>query len=303
MENKRKPPLKRWAAAMLGVAVVYLLLDLPIRATHAYSFPPSVGIKSFLPFSCGLFFGPAGAAGAALGAAASGLLTGAGAAECLSECLSALLVGIGIWFCWFAVYRDGHVRFERFREVGIYTLLVLAFSALAGGLTAALGGGSFLPVAGGFFVMGLLVGLLVNILLGGIFCVSPLLPSFCTPREGIPICLDPDAPHFDEVNEAIEAEAMTRGIPMKRVFEIENCLEELYLRMQKNLPEAVVRGRVDMGSTISMQIRVDGEKYDPFRSEDHEDEMDQMGLKLLRHRALRASYSYDEGQNRIHIVV
>ena len=90
---------------------------------------------------------------------------------------------------------------------------------------------------------------------------------------------------------------------MKRVFEIENCLEELYIRIRKKLPEASICGRVELGSTISMRLWVDGAKYNPFLREADEDEVDLLSLKLLRHRALRASWSYTGGQNLIRVVV
>ena len=48
---------------------------------------------------------------------------------------------------------------------------------------------------------------------------------------------------------------------------------------------------------------MDGTKYNPFLKEADEDEIDLLSLKLLRHRALRASWSYTGGQNLIRVVV
>ena len=289
---------------LLFAALVYLLLDYPIRATGAFGFPAGVGIKNFLPFTGGIFLGPAGAAGCALGAAASGALAGTPKMEILAECLCALAAGLGSWLGWFSLHRDGNVRLERARDVGIFLALAALLSAACGGITAALLGGSlFLPTAGGYLSLGILTGLLACILMGGIFCVRPPLPPFCAFTEDIPVLLSPDSPDFDAVNEAIEERARALSIPLKRVFEVENCLEELYLRLQKKLPGAEVRGGIEMGATISMRICAEGKKADPFLREEGDDESDLAALKLLRHRALRASYAYGGGENRIHIVV
>ena len=304
MARNKKGGLQYGAQILAGAAIMYFLLDFPIRFTQAYDFPVCIGIKSYLPFTLGLFFGLPGILGGVLGAAGTGLLAGVPAGECLTECLCVLAAGLGSWLCWYAFHRDGHVRFEHWREIAIYAAMTAGLSLLCGGIAALiLGAGNLLPVAAGYLVTGLLVGLLVNILLGGIFCVAPALPWFCTEREGIQILLTSENPAFGQVNEAIEAEAMAKKMPLKRVFEIENCLEELYIRIINKLPEAEIRGKVEMGSTISMSIRVDGVKFNPFRTEADEDETALAGLKLLRHRALRASYTYAEGQNQIHIVV
>ena len=304
MENDNRHPWRRRAGTVLLACAVYFLLDFPIRFTGAYQFPDCAGIKSFLPFTFGLFFGPSAVAGAALGAACTGLVCGTAAAEILAECLCVLLAGMGSWLCWFGIHRNGKTRLESFREVGIYAAMVLGLSALCGGLCGFLAGRELiLPAAGILGVTGLLVGLPVNILLGGIFCVTPVLPRFCREEGIISFELTPGDPGPGAVNEAIEEDALQKKIPMKRVFEIENCLEELYIRIRKRLPDAGISGKVELGSTISMRIWVDGVKYNPFIKEADEDEMDLVSLKLVRHRALRASWSYTDGQNLIRVVV
>ena len=304
MESHKKRKLHSSLRVLLFACLVYFLLDFPIRFTEAYQFPDCVGIKSFLPFTLGLFFGPMAAVGATLGAVCTSIVCHTTFVECLAEVLCVLLAGIGSWLGWYGIYRNGHIRFERFREVGIYAAVVLCLSLLCGGISGfLLGSGMILPTIGILAVTGLLVGLPINILLGGIFCVTPVLPWFCKAEGGISFRLAHCDPGPGAVNEAIEAEALEKKIPMKRVFEIENCLEELYIRIRRKLPEAEICGKVELGSTISMRILVDGTKYNPFLQEADEDEMDLISLKLLRHRALRASWSYTDGQNIIHIVV
>ena len=284
--------------------VVYFVLDYPIRYTGAYDFPDGIGIKNFLPFTFGLFFGPCGILGCTVGSVLTGLAAGTPAVVSAAECLCTLIAGFGIHYGWFALNRDGCVRFERWRELGLYAAMTAALSLICGGLTAALlGGEMFLPTTCAYLLLGVLVSLNVNILLGGIFCVSPILPPYCKKTSGIGIVLTPQSPSLDAANEQIEDAAVPLKIPMKRVFEIESCLEELYIRIRTAMPAADVYGHIELGTTNSLQIRIPGEKYNPFRAREGEDEMDLISLKLLRHRALRASYSYASGENRIHIVV
>lgn len=284
--------------------VVYFLLDFPIRLTGAYGFPDGIGIKNFLPFSCGLFFGPAGVLGAAAGAVLTALAAGTPAVDCAAECLCVLAAGFGSHFLWFALNRDGRIRFERWRELGLYFAMVAVLSLICGALSAALTGGErFFPTVCAYLLSGVLVSLNVNILLGGIFCVEPILPPYSRKPAGIDFVLKPSEPSPDAANEQIEDAALPLKIPMKRVFEIESCLEELYIRIRSAMPAADVYGSIELGTTNSLRIRVPGEKYNPFRAGEGEDEMDLISLKLLRHRALRASYAYSSGENRIHIVV
>ena len=304
MEKRNHHPWRDSIRFFAAACAVYFLLDFPIRFTGAYQFPDCVGIKSFLPFTLGIYCGPSAVAGAALGAVLTGLVCGTEAAGCLTEVLCVLLAGAGSWLCWFGLHRGGHIRLERFRDVGIYAAIVLVLSALCGGIVEILLGRSrLLPVVGILAVTGLLVGLPVSILLGGIFCVTPVLPWFCREEGFISFELTSRDAGPGAVNEAIEEDALRRKIPMKRVFEIENCLEELYIRIRKKLPEASICGRVELGSTISMRLWVDGAKYNPFLREADEDEVDLLSLKLLRHRALRASWSFTGGQNLIRVVV
>lgn len=285
-------------------AVLYFVLDFPIRTTGAFAFPDCIGIKSFLPFSLGLFLGPAGAIGSAAGGLVTSLLVRTTPVACIAETVCVLLVGLGTWCLWFARERDGNVRLERAGDFTWYFVIVALLSLGASGVTAAIEGrDAFLPTLIGFAITGALVSSLANILIGGIFCLDPILPPWCRAHSDILVQLPPEAPSPDAVNEEIESVASEKKISRKRAFEIENCLEELYIRIRGNVPQADVHGRIDMGTTISMRLQYAGEKYDPFRAGASEDEVDLISLKLLRHRALRASYTYRGGENRIHIVV
>ena len=68
MARNKKGGLQYGAQILAGAAIMYFLLDFPIRFTQAYDFPVCIGIKSYLPFTLGLFFGLPGILGGVLGA-------------------------------------------------------------------------------------------------------------------------------------------------------------------------------------------------------------------------------------------
>ena len=316
-------PLGNRIRLMLLCAIIYVLLDLPLRLTGAYGFPPGIGIKSFLPFTLGLFFGPYGACACALGTLAAGLAADTPTNAVQAEMLCALISGLCLWLAWYAPFRwkndpvkgPGQVslRFEKPGEFVYYVLLTGVLSAVSGALTALFpGSASFLAIFAGNWLMGLLIGLPVNIILSGIFCIEPVTPAYCRRVPDLTFRLSGKAhgdsesgglQSLDEVNEAIEETARRKKIPMKRIFEIESCLEELYIRINRVQSEPVLEGTADFSAAISLRLRFVGLRYNPLRMDKNEDEMDVVSLKLIRHRALRASYSYSAGENLVHIVV
>ena len=301
--GSRKFLAKESAYAMAAAAVIYFLLDYPIRISGAYNFPTGIGIKSFLPFVFGLYLGPAGTIGAGIGAVFTSFVAKAPLIEWFSEVLCILIIGFGMWFLWFTMNRDGNVRLEKPKDYRNYILLVALLSAISGLAAASIEGlEQFFPTFIGYLVSGYLVSGLIVILLGGIFCLDPVMPSWCEKNSDVVFALTKDV-GLDTVNEQIEETALLKGIGMKRVFEIENCLEEVYLRLRKELPDSDILGRMEIGTTISLRIFAKGKNYDPLAAGKEEDEMDLAGLKLIRHRALRASHTYRNGENRVHVVV
>ena len=55
--------------------------------------------------------------------------------------------------------------------------------------------------------------------------------------------------------------------------------------------------------TFSIRLAYLGGKYNPLLIGKEEDEMDIASLKLIKHRALRASYKYKYEENIVHIVI
>ena len=52
-----------------------------------------------------------------------------------------------------------------------------------------------------------------------------------------------------------------------------------------------------------MRLDYAGIKYNPFRINKNEDILDIMSLKIIKHRALRASFVYSDKENKIHVVI
>ena len=282
----------------------YVFLDVPIRISGAFSFSAGVGMKNFLPVVFGMFFGPVGAAGGALGAFLAALFTGESWGEILSETLSVAALSLSSWAVWFALNREGNVRLEKWSKLGLFTAMVIGLSLIPAGITMLfLGAGLFVKTYLGYVLFGEFVGILVIILLGGIFCVEPILPPYAKSVPDASFTLIPGEDALNLANEALEEAAFRKKIPMKKVFETQSVIEELFIRIRKELPDSEVTGAVSFESTITMHIWFTGDKYNPLRLGKEEDEMDIVSLKLIRHRALRASFSHFGGTNSVHIVV
>lgn len=275
---------------LLRCALVYLLADLPVQLTGFLSFGSGVGIKNFLPATLGLLFGPYGALGGLLGCTAGALLLGSPAAEYIAEAGSILITAMGMWICWHIGSSSHRIHFKRPVHYAKYLLLLALFSA-AGACISLLTGikGAFLTLFCAQLAMGALIGIPVNILLNSMLCIEPVLPPWCAAPSPVCETIDADPQSFAALSDRLEEFAFEKRIGMKRLFEIQSCIEELYLR-------------IDFDDTLSARICYSGERYNPLRSSKEDDELDQMGLKLIKHRALRAAWSYRRGENRILIV-
>lgn len=184
-------------------------------------------------------------------------------------------------------------------------------AARAGALAAACGAlsGLFLPESAmaeifiAYTVTGLLTGVPVLILANGIFWVQAVLPAWCHVQADLQGVIDGEAGSAGRFNDKLEESALRRGISRKRLFEMQNAVEEVAVRVLAALPEARLTLRFDYDDTASFRFSYPGTRYDPLRLGKDEDELDPIGLRFIRHRALRASYAYAWGRNYVHIVV
>ena len=97
--------------------------------------------------------------------------------------------------------------------------------------------------------------------------------------------------------------ALQHGVKMKQVLEIQSCIEELSIRIRQVIEDAKISVSVQFGEAASARLHYEGRKYNPFRIEPSEDELDIMSLKIIKHRAIRASYRFIDGENMVHVVI
>ncbi|MBR1672366.1 MAG: DMT family transporter [Fretibacterium sp.] len=174
-----------------------------------------------------------------------------------------------------------------------YWLYTLPLAAFFGGAGCLLEGPQ---MAGLYGLLGFLAGILVTVLLEGVLCLIPL------PDDAV-FCLEAGGQSLEDANEILETTARKCFLPFKRVMEVQSCIEEISIRIFGVLPDTKINTRIRFGEAVSVWLSCSGRKYNPLRIEKGEDELDSAGLKIIRHRALRASFGYRNGENRIHVVV
>ena len=121
--------------------------------------------------------------------------------------------------------------------------------------------------------------------------------------DGLVAMLTNDAESLEHFNEQLEDYATSLNIGRKQLFALQNCLEELYIRICKAIPDVKITIHVTYDDTFSIQISYAQRPYNPLLIGKEEDEMDIASLKLIKHRALRASYKYKYAENLVHIVI
>lgn len=295
--------LRRAAVMALAGAALYMLADIPVQATHFLRFGSAVGIKNALPPVLGLLLGPAGTVGCAAGSIAGALVLGTLAPQMAGECLSVLVCGLGMWAGWFA--KGGcQVLLKKPAEYRKYALLLAAASAAAGAVWYAAAGSGALALGVAYAAMGLLVDVPILILAGSIFCIEPVLPPGRVYVHQVTGCVTAQAGSIGAFNDLLEEKLLlTKKVNMKRLFELQNVVEEVALRVLAAVPDAAVEISVDCHDTCPVCFRYRGARFDPLKMRRDEDEVDLMSLKLIRHRALRASHAYSHGENTVRVVV
>ena len=121
--------------------------------------------------------------------------------------------------------------------------------------------------------------------------------------DGLVAMLTSDAESLEQFNEQLEDYATALNIGRKQLFALQNCLEELYIRICKAIPDVRITIQVTYDDTFSIQLSYAQRPYNPLLIGKEEDEMDIASLKLIKHRALRASYKYKYAENLVHIVI
>ena len=171
----KNPDVPRKLRYLLLCAAAYLLSDLPIQLTGFLHFGSWIGIKCFLPVTLGLFFGPWGVAGGMMGCIAAAGILHTPLMEAALECACIVVLGTGMWLLWYPCSGSCKVGFKQVRHILIYAGLLLGLSLLCGWMSLPFLQGACWPTVAAYTALGLLVGLPVNIILGSLFSLEPVL--------------------------------------------------------------------------------------------------------------------------------
>ncbi len=302
MKKAELSRIRRHVLLMLACTAGYMLMDIPVQVTRFFQFGPAVGIKNFLPPVIGIILGPAGVLGCALGCVAGGLILSTPVKMLAAECLSILICGVTAWVGW---HRGNNgLSLKKPVDYLRYVILISVPAALSGVLWRLIAGPGGLSLAVACITTGLLIGIPVLILAGSIFCVEPVLPHGRKQEHHASGQIDHDPDSVGAFSDLLEEKLLLTGkVNMKRLFELQNVVEEVSLRVLSEYPDATVNVSVDCHDSCSVKFDYEGEKFSPLKMSRDGDEVDIMSIKLIRHRALRASHSFSGGVNRVHIVV
>lgn len=300
----KKIDFEKHVPLILGSAAGYFLLDLPVRMTGFLEFGVFIGIKNFLPATLGLLFGWYGTLGCLIGSLLASVLTVAALPELLFEETCILVIGLGMWLLWHAGVTSHSVHLKKKNDYLRYTVLTVFLSAICGVISLAfLPGGAFLTVFIAYLSMSLLVGIPVMILLTSIVCVLPVLPPWSHMTPDVSGCVHSGSGSLDCFNDLLEDYFLLHKINRKNLYGIQNCVEEVMIRILAEQPDATVIIRFYENDSFSLWFEYQGGHYNPFVAGKEEASEDRFGLQLIKHRALRASYKYRRGINQIHIVI
>lgn len=292
------------------VAIVYCLADYLVRLTGFLQFSSCVGLKSFMPATFGVLFGVYGVIGEIIGCTVSSLLFSRALNLLHYEYLIITIIGFGMWFTWHINSVTHKVHFRYIRNYTRFIILILLFSSISGMLSGQFTRAyMFLDIVIWNTILSVLIGIPVMIIYSGLMSLDPILPPLVENGKMIHIvddireALTKDPQSFASFNEKLEQLSERENVDMKRSFEMQGLVEEIYLRIIDMYPEAVIDVRANYDITFSVEFIYIGKRHNPFWNVRHEDEMSSAGLKLIKHRALLASYSYLYGENNVHVVI
>lgn len=291
-------------------AIVYFCFDYFIQITHflqCYSF---VGLKSFLPMTLSLNFGLYGILGELIAVCATHIILNTGNVFFIQEVVIIIVFGLGAWFIWHIQSRTHRIHFkylENFiRYILIAVFLSLVCAVISIGIVNTI---AFEEVLVWNISMDILVGIPVNVIYAGLMNLDPILPPIyingekIREKNDILYTIDYRTESFQALNEKIEEVLIRDKVDMKKMFVIQNLVEEMYLRIMKRFPNAIIDVKANSDVDFSIEFVYIDERYNPFVTRDDEEEVSAAGLKIIKHRALLAFYSYIYGENNVHVVI
>lgn len=298
--------LIKWFPVILSITVIYAGLDIIVQKMNFLGYGNLVGLKNFLPVTAGHLWGIWGAAGSCFGCILSSFIMKTPLSLVLSECFCNLFIGIGLWLIWHSAISNHYVGFNRKRHFFIFVTSLTALSLAAAFFVSVFSSGlNFLPVFISYTSMGLFVALPLIILFGSLLHVQTAIPSRYQFHPDLSGSITSDSQTLAGFNEQIEEIAGQKKISIKRIFEVQSCIEEICIRILNELPETSIDISIVFDNAISVRIKFNGRPYNPFHSKATDDALSLAGLKILQHRALRASVftSKKHQLTRIHVVI
>lgn len=302
--------IKERLSYVLMSAIIYFCFDYFVYRTsflQAYSF---VGLKSFLPTVIGLNFGPYGVIGELIAVTLKKYILKQTFEFYIMECIIVVVMGIGSWFLWHVQSYTQRIRFRYVHNYIRYIMMVVFLSLICASIGAKLINQiAFQEIFAWNVAMSILVGIPIEIIYGSLMNLDPVLPPVYIDGKRVEIkddirhALDSDPKSFADFNEKMEELLLKEKVDIKRTFEIQNVAEELYLRIIRKYPKTVIDVKVNYDTTFSVEYIYIEKRYNPFALYKGEDELDIAGLNIIKHRALLASYYYNYGLNKVHIVI
>ncbi len=295
--------LERAIGIILVSAFMYFIFDIPVRMTEFLNFLPFVGIKCLIAVICGYLFGVCGAVGCSMSAFVSNMIFQSKVLDTIYESFICLFIGIVVWLLWYAVSRKDDLNLKTPKKLLVFIGLTTGVSAICGMIGLLFGGILyFLQTLIAYSVLGVFVGIPVLTICTSIVCVKLVLPPWVKRKKDLEIILR-SASDLIILNDSVDELSFTNKTPMKRTFELQNCIEESAVRIWDNDPNLEIYVRINLSDSFSLYMRYQGEKYNPIKKRKNEDRDSVIGLLLIRARALRVGHSYRYGENHLNIVL
>lgn len=302
--------LRKYLRYVLISAIVYFCFDYFIQITRflqCYSF---VGLKSFLPMTLGLNFGIYGVLGELIAVSIVHFILNTGNAFFIQEIVIIVVFGFGAWFLWHIQSRTHRIHFKYLANFIRYILLSTFLSLVCAAIgVCVVNIIAFEETLVWNISMDILVGMPVNIIYAGLMNLNPVLPPIyingkrIKEKNDVLYTVDNKIESFQMLNERIEEVLIKNKIDIKKTFIIQNLVEEIYLRIMKRFPNAVIDIKANCDVDFSIEFIYINEKYNPFISSKDEEAASEAGLKIIKHKALLAFYNYLYGENNVHVVI
>jgi hypothetical protein len=289
---------RRSIVLLVFCAFSYVLLHFMFDLGNFPLFKGIIGPKNFLPIVTGMTLGPFGALGMFAGAISVGFLSGADIAEIFSETVGAVIMSGGGWFLWYTKKGNGTISLKKVRDLLRFAVISLILSALCG-LVAYICGLGFFTTFISYMAWNLLMGISVIMLMTSIFYINVIYPPWSPIIFDINETLPLKTESITVIADIIDELSFNKKIDQKRAFLMQSYIEECIIMILTEPTCKNLQLTVQISDCISIIMRYDGKPCNPLRPKTYED---QIGLEIMKQRALRVHYAYSGKMNHLRIV-